>query len=333
MRRMVMRGLFPRFHRLLVFLLFVPVFLLSACHRPEPPLRVGTNDWIGYEPLYLARALGHYEGTPVRLVEMNNTTEVIAALRAGRIDVAATTLDEALSLRQTGMDVRVILLIDASHGADAVLARPEIEHLAALAGRRIGVEQTAVGAVMLASTLAAAGLNAADVEIVPLTIDRHYAAFQAGEIDAVVTFDPVRTRLLKEGARLIYDSRAVPNLIVDLLVVPSTIAEKRGAALKTLIKGYFAALQHLQTYPEDAAHHMRIRQRLPPEEILASLQGLHLHTLAENHALLAGKPALLIKDAHRVGRAMIDYGLLPPNADLARLTADLTDPRWLPSLP
>ncbi len=170
--------------------------LLAACGAPEPPLRVGTNDWIGYEPLYLARALGHYQDSPIQLVEMNNTTEVIAALRAGRLDVAATTIDEALALREEGFDVRILLLMDASRGGDAVLARPGIDSLAALAGRRIGVEETAVGAVMLASALAAGGLTAADVEIVPLTFDLHYTAFKAGEVDAVVSFDPSRARLL-----------------------------------------------------------------------------------------------------------------------------------------
>jgi len=306
--------------------------LLTACAAPEPPLRVGTNDWIGYEPLYLARALGHYANTPVQLVEMNNTTEVMAALRAGRIDVAATTLDEALALRQDGFDVRILLLMDASRGGDAVLARPEIKNLADLAGRRIGVEQTAVGAVMLASALAAGGLKPGDVTVVPLTFDQHYPAFKAGEVDAVVTFDPSRARLLKEGARLLYDSRAIPNLIVDILVAPPHVTEKRGEALKTLLAGHFAAVRHLRDNPQDAARHMTVRQRMQADEILHALQGIHIHSLAENQALLAANPPPIVRDAREVGRAMIEYGLLPNGADLDRLTADLADPRWLPAV-
>ena len=45
-------------------------WLMVGCGpRYEPPLMVGTNIWAGYEPLYLARDLGYYDGQPLRLVE------------------------------------------------------------------------------------------------------------------------------------------------------------------------------------------------------------------------------------------------------------------------
>ena len=44
--------------------------MLAACARePDTPLRIGTNVWIGSEPLYLARELGRLEPSAVQLVE------------------------------------------------------------------------------------------------------------------------------------------------------------------------------------------------------------------------------------------------------------------------
>ncbi len=115
--------------------------------------------------------------------------------------------------------------------------------------------------------------------------------------------------------------------------MPPAVAEKRGAALKTLLAGHFAAVRHLRDNPTEAARHMTVRQRMEPEAILKSLEGIHIHSLAENQALLSGAPAHIVRDAREVGRAMIEYGLLPAEADLDRLTANLADPRWLPATP
>lgn len=54
--------------------------LLGGCSREaEPTLRIGTNVWIGSEPLYLARELGHLDPKVVRLVEYPSASEVLRA--------------------------------------------------------------------------------------------------------------------------------------------------------------------------------------------------------------------------------------------------------------
>ena len=51
-------------------LVLAAALMLGACVRdPEPPLRIGTNVWIGSEPLYLARELGRLDPETVQLVE------------------------------------------------------------------------------------------------------------------------------------------------------------------------------------------------------------------------------------------------------------------------
>ena len=136
----------------------VAAALLGCSPRYQPPLTVGTNTWIGYEPLYLAHDLGYYEGANLRLVELASTTQTLDALRVGSLDLAGLTLDEALLLAQEGVPIAVIWVLNTSAGADALLAKPGITTLDALRGKRIGVEQTAVGGYMLNAALAQANL-------------------------------------------------------------------------------------------------------------------------------------------------------------------------------
>ena len=51
---------------------------------------------------------------------------------------------------------------------------------------------SALGTIMLLSALEANGLTMQDVRVRTLTVDDHLAAFQAGEVDALVTFEDDR---------------------------------------------------------------------------------------------------------------------------------------------
>lgn len=304
---------------------------LAGC-TPEPPepLRVGTNLWAGYEPLYLARDLGYLHGQPVKLVEYPSATEVIRAYRNGVLEAAALTLDEVLMLVDRGMAPRVVLVMDVSHGSDAIVGRAELRGLEDLRGRRVGAENTALGAYVLSRALELAGLSPADIELVPLGIHEHVAAFEAGRVDAVVTFDPERSRLLAAGARQLFDSSQIPGEIVDVLAVRPEVLARRGEALRGLLKAWFRALDYLSTRREDALRRMVARQGVAPSALDKALQGMVIPTPAQNLAMLGGESPALASTARRLTAVMRERGLLAGPVDTTQLLAPgpLEGSRW-----
>jgi NitT/TauT family transport system substrate-binding protein len=126
-------------------------FLLSGCH-PHVPMRVTAHPWVGYEPMFLARQHGWLDTRLVRLVETPSASDSLHLLGHGLVEAAALTLDEVLRARALGLPLVVPMVFDVSAGADGVLARQPVQP-AELAGARIGVEQSAVGALMLAALL------------------------------------------------------------------------------------------------------------------------------------------------------------------------------------
>ncbi|WP_049757687.1 ABC transporter substrate-binding protein [Magnetococcus marinus] len=300
--------------------------LIAGCDHPQPPFRVGTNIWIGYESLYLAESLDAFKGSPIRLVTMPNTTQVMSALRAGMLEAAATTLDEAISMAAHLKDLRVVLVFDVSHGADVIVSTPNITTLAQLRGRRIGVESGAVGAILLNAGLEAAGLTPADVQIKHLTVDEHAQAFLSQQVDAVVTFEPVRSQLLDQGANLLFDSSKIPGRIVDVLITTERIAHNHPETLRRLINGHFQALIHLKQNPEQARQSMTTRQRLPMRELEQAFQGIELPDLATNHHLLQGEPAPLLVQTTYLVKLMQNQHMLDQPVDMQNcFTAN-----WLP---
>src|SRR6476661_7647959 len=80
------------------------VLTVSGCMREtEPPLRIGTNVWIGSEPLYLARDLGQLDREAVQLVEYPSASEVSRAYRNQAIDGMVISLDELFVLAKDGL--------------------------------------------------------------------------------------------------------------------------------------------------------------------------------------------------------------------------------------
>ena len=274
------------------------------------PLLIGTCVWPGYEPLYLARDLGYYGDMSVRLVEYTSATQVLRAFRNGTVQVAALTLDEVLLLREQGHQAQVILVLDISVGADAVLGRSGINDIADLKGKRVGVENTAVGGYVLTRALQSAGLSPSDVTIVPLENNEHEREFKQGEIDAVVTYEPVRSRILNSGAKSLFDSSQIPNEIFDVLVVYPEVIKHRHDQLLRILQIWFQSLDYLQEHPIDAAQQMSVRMNLTPDELLASFDDLELPTLKQNIDLMVGDPSSLHRSGNMLATIMVETGLL-----------------------
>lgn len=288
------------------------------------PLRIGTNVWPGYEPLYLAAERERWkEDLGVRLVEYPSATEVLRSFRNRALEAAALTLDEVLTLREGGLPLKVVAVLDVSAGGDVVLAKPQVEDFSDLAGRRIGVESSALGAYVLTRALEINGLALDRIQVVHLDASAHVRAFRDNRIDAVVTFDPMKTQLLNEGARELFSSREIPGEVVDVLVVHTDILRRERARLRQLLAGWFRALDHMQQQPQAAAEFTARRLQLSPSEVLASYQGLEFPGAAANKRLFATE---LPQTLQRLQNTLIDNGLL----HRPQPTDALLDPQLLP---
>ncbi len=294
------------------WMLFAALSLaVSGCGRQEDRLRVGANVWPGYEPMFLARSLGYYDGHPIQLVGFSSAAEVIRAYRNGLIEVAALTADEVLLVAETQpLEHRIVLVCDASRGADVLLAKPEFETVAQLKGRRVGVETTALGAYMLARALERGGLAANDVTTVAVPLLKHVAAYKAGDVDAVVTFEPNRSRLLAEGARNLFDSSQIPGEIVDVMLTRRKLSESQNRTLGVFVSGWFRALDYLRENPKDAAARIAVRESVTPQQFLESLQGLDLTDRAANQRLLGSRPGNLGETLGHLSDVMLNQKIL-----------------------
>lgn len=274
--------------------------LASCSQGPEVPITVGTNIWPGYEPGYIADSRNLYGEADVAMRQFRSATEVIRAFRNKTLDVAAVTLDEALMLAESGISIRVILVTDVSNGADAIMARPGMASVEDLAGKRIGVENSALGDYVLRRALQLHGVPTEDVQQFSLTVDETVEAYRSNTVDAVVTFEPFKSQLASLGARKIFDSSEIPNEIIDVLVVRTEFAEKNPEVLKALVAGWLGGAEVLRRRDPATLAEVEKRLGMTNAELQTALSDLTLPSLTENRILLADDGSAVVQAARKL---------------------------------
>jgi len=295
----------------------MPMLWAAGC-APAKPLVLAGHPWPGYEPMFLARSLG-YMPQNLTLRETPTVHASIEDMKQGRADGAMLTLDEILQLRDHGIPLEIVLVFDISKGADVFLSRPGISRLEALKGKRIGAEDSALGTLLLTMVLEKAGLRMSDVSLKRIVYEEHEAAWGRGEIDALVTYEPVAGRLKARGARQLLSTRELPDTIFDVLAVRPEVAQAHADTLRATLAGHFKALRYMRQNPWDAAYRVAPRLGVTAEEMISSLRGLELPDLVGNQRYLSGSSGELLRVAQKLSPIMQQAGLIAAPVDTRKL--------------
>ena len=249
---------------------------LAACDEtPERPLRFGSTLWLGYEPPFIISDFNPEAPETLTPIQFLSATEVTQAFRNGALDIIALTLDETITLQAMGADVVVILIADISNGGDVILARPGIDSIKSLAGKKVAVESTALGAFFLTRALEKNGMVSQEILPILTTSDRMVGIYTEGEVDAVVTYEPHRTKILRLGAKEIFTSKDIPGEIIDVVIVERALIEARPEALKKFVSLWLEGTSIINTTRQADALIAK-RNQLTAEEVRSSYEGLTL---------------------------------------------------------
>jgi NitT/TauT family transport system substrate-binding protein len=284
--------------------------------RALPPLRIAISPWPGYEFATLARELGYFEeeGVRVRLVELSSLGDCRRAFERGQVDGFFGTVVELVHAeQQSERTPRAVMVTDTTNGADVILARNGIETVQALRGLRVGVESGSLNVYVLARALELNSMAWSDVTTLHVSLIEMPAALAGGEVDAVVTYPPISTEILREGGGgHVFCSAEIPGEVVDLLAFDDAVLDERAAQVEAFRRAFFRAQAYAREHPDHAYAVMAARQRITPEEFAAALaDGIELLGPADQEAYLgdAGRMPELIAMTRRVLEQAAEHGV------------------------
>lgn len=302
---------------------------VSGCSESvRSPMRVGLLIWPAYELPYLAHHLGYYEDLNIQLVEFRTPAEVLHAYQSGGLDAIAVTTDYLVELASRDPAHRAVMVVNVSLGADALLARPGIHALEDLRGRRIGVERSALGRYVLTRALDHGGLGRDDIEIVSVDYPDTPRAYRQNRVDAVVTYEPYRTRILAMGAVELFSSRDIPGEIVDVLITRADAIESRSLQLHGLVDGWLRAVDAFNRNARANADVMLQRNQLTFDQYRRALAGMKLADRAQNRQMLRGPDPDILQSLQRIESTMRSEKFIDNPVRLERLIdARFLEPR------
>jgi NitT/TauT family transport system substrate-binding protein len=138
-------------------------------------------------------------------------------------------------------------------------------------------------------------------------------------VDAAVSYESLAGAMREAGYRPIFDSRAMPGDIVDVLVVRAQTLTSQPQQVATLVSGWQRGLLALQQQPESSARLLAPGVGLTAADYLATLKGVQFFTAQQSVDLLSGRPKRLGQQAQGLVLTLQAMGLIRDTPDWGRL--------------
>lgn len=295
--------------------------LLCACCTADSPevanrLRFGMDLWAGYFPAVIAERTGLMaaEGVALEVVPSRDTSGLIAEFAAGRYDLIAVSLGDAITLTRGRPDVVVLLVADESAGGDQLLRAPGVA-ADAPPPHRYGTNLGGFGELFIRAWHEREGIAPADVAWTNVDASDIPAALAEGRIDFGHTWQPYADEAVAAGAARVFSSADTPGLILDVVLATRAGLQRQPEAYRGFARAWFAAERRWRAHPAAGNASAAAALGLDPAQV--SLDGVRLYTLEDNRqAMAGGRDAPLASLIKRYAAFFVQRGSLstPPEA-------------------
>jgi NitT/TauT family transport system substrate-binding protein len=305
----------------------VVVLLIGGSAFAGEPIKLGMSTWLGYAPLYLAKEKGFFKkrGLEVEIAVVQSPVDRRAAFAADKIQGFATTVDTLVmtAAAETPIPVKQVLVMDASHGGDGIVARKEIKSLQELKGKTVAGQMGAGASYFwLNYVLAQNGMKLSDLKMVDMRAGDAGAAFVAGRVDAAVTWEPWLSRAKDTPhGYVLYSSDKTPGIIVDSLGFKPEFLASHGADVRKIVAAWNEAIEFAAKSPQEADAIMGKFANLTADIFAIEKAGVRFYGAKENQEFFGSpdKPGHLYSATQRAADVWFDLKLIkakPKAADL-----------------
>jgi NitT/TauT family transport system substrate-binding protein len=300
---------------------------LTAKAAEPGELRLGLDPWIGYGPWLIADQKGIFKKNglnDVRLENFNEDKDRMAAFASGQVDFMNVPAHTALHLVESGVKLKIVLLLDFSLSADAVIA-DNVKSIADLKGKKVAYEESSTSDILLNYALAQGGMSLKDVVRVPMPAAQAGAALVAGQVPVAVTYEPYLSAAMAQNkdTHLIYTAGQAPGLISDVLVVSDkALAEKPGQVM-ALVKSWNDAMNEYKQHTK--ASRALIAKGVGSSEVQleTAFNGVQFYDVNQNKTTLGGDFSSRVLP--EILKSAVQANILKGDAN----TASLVDSRFV----
>ncbi len=208
---------------------------------------------VAKEKGWFAEEIGKY-GATVEFQSLASASQYNEALAAGRLDIVRTGYIGTITAQAA--DIPFKALAEGSSGApDAILVpqASEIQSIKDLKGKTIAVAKGSSSWGLLQHALKKEGLSPDDVKLVNLQPSDAQAAYQGGQVDAWVIFEPYRSQETSSGSsRIVAESNTIGIFTPGYVIARTEFADKYPELVEAFLKAYQKAIEWQKANLEEA---------------------------------------------------------------------------------
>ena len=230
-------------------------------------IKVGLARTLTYMPGYLADSLGYLDeeaekvGKKVEVVPFDSSSQSLAALAAGQIDMDVQLAQNAARSQVQGQDLVITATLNDA-GVGALVVAPGITKPADLKGKTVGFTGKATAAYpLLLAALERDGVDASKIDFLTISDQSTFqAALSGGDVNAILPGEPVISKTVTDGdGKVMYDffDRALVKEIMGgsyasvTLMANGNFASKNPDAVRAVTKAFERSMTWMKEHKDN----------------------------------------------------------------------------------
>ena len=221
-------------------------------------VNLGIVPWIGYGPIYVAAAKGFFtaHGLNVNLVNFDDPSTIPGAIYSGQVAAGTLTYDQVIGTNAKGWHLKVVMPIDYSAGADAMLSADDITSVSQLKGLKVAYAALSPSDFLLGYALKQVGLTKNDITSISVPAEGVPGVMVGGSTKVGVTYEPSVTGIVQaDGGKkfhVLFSSKQAPGLITDVIVVTPKTIKADPVMVTGFIQAFLEGEAYMKSNPGDA---------------------------------------------------------------------------------
>lgn len=255
----------------------------AAAQAPTSFKFAASPTWFGQVPIMVAIDQGYFtdEGLNVEFTTILSSYDRIAALTAGSVEFSNLGRVAVISEMARGNEAFYFVAnVDDSPGNEGCWARPGVESIADLRGRKVAANSSAE--ITMTLLLRKEGMTQADIEFVNLPANEMAPALARGDVEAACVWQPLLDGL-KEAApdgKLLgtdmqtdfyeqFKTMAAP----DIVIMRRDLVDNHPEQAAKLVSAMFKGANFARENPEETAKIVAHYFNREPGELVESIRG------------------------------------------------------------
>ncbi|MGG1314515.1 MULTISPECIES: aliphatic sulfonate ABC transporter substrate-binding protein [Cohnella] len=228
----------------------------------------------------MAKALGlaekKFPGVKISWLKFDSGRDVNTAIASGSIDFGLVGTPPGASGIAQGLPYQIYYIHDVIGESEALVVQQKsgIQSLQDLKGKTIATTFGSTSHFSLLSALKQENIDPSTIKIIDMQAPDLPAAWQRGDIDGAYTWQPVQSKLLAAGGKVIVTSKEVAEkgaLTGEFGVVRSDFIADYPNVVKQYIEVLDEGTKYYRDHPKEASEALSKELGLTPEETLKAM--------------------------------------------------------------